>query len=133
MNLLIIMSHYLSDIQVEEAKRKYNIDNFKVLPQELQEIWSNIDPIGELDVDSLKSIICWIQKESNENDYVLIQGEFGATFYIVDYCFNIKRVPIYATSKRQVEEKIQGEETITNRVFRHVNFRKYIRHQSTTI
>lgn len=127
MNLLVIMSHQLSDIQIKDAKREYGIDKFKVLPQELQKIWSNVDSIGDLNIGSLKPIKCWIQKESKENDYVLIQGEFGATFYIVDYCFNINRVPIYATSKRQVEEKVKGDETITSR---HVNFRRYIRYQS---
>ncbi len=70
----------------------------------------------------------WILKESKEHDYVLIQGEFGATFYLVDYCFNIKRVPIYATSIRQVEEKAEDDITITNRTFKHVNFRKYVKY-----
>ena len=103
------------------------IDCIKTLPEELKQTWSNIEPDGELPIDVLTPIKNWIIQESNEQDYVLVQGEFGATFYLVDYCFNIKRIPIYATSIRQVEEKVQDGVTITNRIFKHVNFRKYIR------
>lgn len=128
MNLLVIMSHQLSDLQIKEAEDILKIDCIKKLPFELQQTWSNIEPRGELSVDNLTPIMNWILKESNEQDYVLIQGEFGATFYIVDYCFNIKRIPIYATSVRQVEEKVLDRVTVTNRTFRHVNFRKYMRY-----
>lgn len=127
MNLLVIMSHQLSDIQIKEAKEVLKIDCIKTLPEELKQTWSNIEPDGELPIDVLTPIKNWIIQESNEQDYVLVQGEFGATFYLVDYCFNIKRIPIYATSIRQVEEKVQDGVTITNRIFKHVNFRKYIR------
>lgn len=121
------MSHQLSDIQTKEAKNILKVDCIKMLPLELQQIWSSIEPKGELPIDMLMPIKKWISKESSEQDYVLIQGDFGATFYLVDYCFNIKRVPIYATSTRQVEEKVENDITITNRVFKHVNFRKYVR------
>jgi len=121
------MSHQLSDIQTKEAKDILKVNCIKMLPLELQRIWSNIEPKGELPIDTLTHIKKWISKESSEQDYVLIQGDFGATFYLVDYCFNIKRVPIYATSIRQVEEKVENNVTITNRIFKHVNFRKYVR------
>jgi len=121
------MSHSLSDTQIEEAKEVLKVNCIKVLPSPLQEIWSNIAPEGELPIDTLEPIKDWILKESDEKDYVLVQGEFGATFYIVDYCLNLKRVPIYATTKREVEEKVEGNKTITYRTFKHVNFRKYVR------
>lgn len=128
MNLLVIMSHQLSDMQVKEAKEMLKIEHIKTLPLELRKNWSDIEPAGELPIDVLTPIKNWILEESNEQDYVLVQGEFGATFYLVDYCFNIRRIPIYATSIRQVEEKVQDGLTITNRVFKHVNFRKYVRY-----
>jgi len=127
LNLLVIMSHKLSDIQTKEAKDILKVDCIKMLPPELQQIWSNVEPKGELPVDVLAPIKKWILKESSEQDYVLIQGEFGATFYLVDYCFNINRVAIYATSIRQVEERVENDITIINRTFKHVNFRKYVR------
>ncbi len=127
MNLLVIMSHSLSDTQMEEAKEVLKVNCIKTLPSPLQQIWSNIDPEGELPIDVLEPIKDWILKESEKKDYVLVQGEFGATFYIVDYCFNVDRIPIYATTKREVEEKVEGDKTITYRTFKHVNFRRYIR------
>ncbi|NLY76735.1 MAG: hypothetical protein GX080_01440 [Tissierellia bacterium] len=127
MNLLVIMSHQLSDTQIEEAKEVLKVHSIKELPSQLQEIWSNVDPEGELPTGILEPIKDWILKESREKDYVLVQGDFGASFYIVDYCFNIKRIPIYATSMRKVEERVEGNITITDRIFKHVNFRKYVR------
>ena len=127
MNLLVIMSHKLSGLQIREAKEVLKVKEIKTLPSPLQETWSNIDPEGELKTEILKPIKAWILEESEEKDYVLVQGEFGATFYIVDYCLNIDTIPIYATTKRQVEERVEGNKTITYRTFKHVNFRKYIR------
>jgi len=122
------MSHRLSDVQMKEANDILKIESIKMLPLELQQVWSNIDPKGELPVDVLAPIKNWILAESNEQDYVLVQGEFGATFYMVDYCFHIQRIPIYATSVRQVEEKVLNDVTVTNRTFKHVNFRKYVKY-----
>lgn len=81
---------------------------------------------GSLPVDSLSKVIEWIEAESVEGDYVLVQGDFGATFYIVDYCFKNGRVPIYATTNRKVEEKRENGTIKINRVFKHENFRKYM-------
>ncbi|RKD31292.1 hypothetical protein BET03_03935 [Thermohalobacter berrensis] len=119
------MSHDLTDFQIYEAKTKLGIKKVKTLPQNLQKIWGNINPEGKLPKDILVEIVNWIEENSNEKDYVLVQGDFGATYYIVDYCFKKNRIPIYATSKRDVEEKVIGNKVVTNRVFKHVNFRRY--------
>lgn len=132
MNLLVIMSHELSDIQINEAKEKLKVDHIKVLPQELKSKWSNISPKCELPINEIDKIKDWIKRESGKNDYILVQGEFGATFYIVDFCFQTDRIPIYATTKRVIEEKKAGDQVIVKRVFKHQNFRKYIRYDKKT-
>ncbi|WP_427338319.1 CRISPR-associated protein Csx20 [Caloranaerobacter sp. DY30410] len=129
MNLLVILSHELSDFQIEEAKSKLDVGTIKTLPDTLKEIWSNLNPKGELPVDKLNLIRDWVLKESYEEDYVLVQGDFGATFYIVDFCFKYNRIPIYATTARKVEETKVDNKVVTKRVFVHENFRKYLRYK----
>ncbi|KGG79641.1 CRISPR-associated protein Csx20 [Caloranaerobacter azorensis] len=129
MNLLVVMSHELLDFQVEEAKFKLGVDTIKTLPDNLKQIWSNLNPKGELPVGELNLVRDWILKESYEGEYVLVQGEFGATFYIVDFCFKYNRIPIYATTARKVEETKVDNKVITKRVFVHENFRKYLRYK----
>lgn len=126
--LLLLMSHNITEIQEKEAYEVLKINQIINSSEEVKSIWSNIDPKGELNLHKLDKIIDWIDENTSQGDYILVQGEFGATFYIVDYCFKKNLIPIYATSKRQVIETIVGDKTVTNRVFKHEGFRRYIRY-----
>lgn len=54
--MILIFSHKLSDEQKKEAKENWNINEFVSLPEELQNIWSNIDPDLDTLNESLVSI-----------------------------------------------------------------------------
>lgn len=125
MNLLVILSHDLTRNQGAEAKEKLKVQNIILMPEDIKKIWNNINPVGDLPVDELDKISEWIKKESNEDDYVLIQGDFGAVFYLVDYCLTIGRIPIYSTTSRKVEEIKVEDKVVTKRTFEHLGFRKY--------
>ncbi|SET13015.1 CRISPR-associated protein Csx20 [Anaerobranca gottschalkii] len=125
MKALVITSHRLNDEQILELQSRYKVEEIIYLPEDLQNIWSNIEPSGEFPIDNLKKIVSWISKEKRENVFVIVQGEFGATFLIVDYCLKNGYKALYATSKRQVKEEVKEGETHTIRVFKHVNFREY--------
>ncbi|MCD5406943.1 MAG: CRISPR-associated protein Csx20 [Desulfotomaculum sp.] len=56
-----------------------------------------------------------------------MQGEFGAVFYMVDYCFKTGRIPVYAATKRVVQEHKNGDKITSKRVFEHTCFRRYQR------
>lgn len=126
MKMLIIMSHMILNEQIEEARKRLNVDSIVILPEDIKKIWSNITPLGPLPIATIDRVVEWIKDESVEGDYVLVQGDFGSTFYVVDYCFKSGRVPIYATTNREVEEKVEDGVTKTSRIFKHVNFRKYV-------
>ena len=124
--LFLLFSHSLTHEQLKDATEVLRVEKIIYLPEDLQKIWSNIDPIGELGTEPLEKIASWLKEHGNEGDFVLIQGEFGATFYLADFCFSSDFIPIYATSKRIYEEKINDNGTIERKhVFKHVNFRKY--------
>jgi hypothetical protein len=129
LKLLVVLSHELSDVQKKELEGDLKITEIILMPKKLKNFWSDVNPKGELPINEIKEITEWILKESRKNDYVLVQGDFGATYYLVDFCFKNERIPIYATTKRCVEEKKIEDRTIINRVFKHVNFRKYKRYE----
>ena len=118
----------MSDIQKNDAYENLKVTKIIEAPPNIKKIWGNIEPISDLNTVKLDEIVSWIKENSNKQDYVLVQGEFGATFYIVDYCFKNNLIPVYATSIRRVEETRQGEKVITNRVFVHEGYRRYIRY-----
>lgn len=125
---IVLMSHDMSDIQKNDAHENLKVTKIIEAPPNIKKIWGNIEPISDLNTVKLDEIVSWIKENSNKQDYVLVQGEFGATFYIVDYCFKNNLIPVYATSIRRVEETRQGEKVITNRVFVHEGYRRYIRY-----
>ena len=125
---IVLMSHDMSDIQKNDAYENLKVTKIIEAPPNIKKIWGNIEPISDLNTVKLDEIVSWIKENSNKQDYVLDQGEFGATFYIVDYCFKNNLIPVYATSIRRVEETRQGEKVITNRVFVHEGYRRYIRY-----
>ena len=128
--LIVLMSHNMTENQKEDAYKTLKVKDIIECNDYIKKIWSNINPKSSLDLSRLDLVIDWIKKNSKSGDYILVQGEFGATFYIVDYCFKSNLIPIYATSKRQVIEEIQGDKIITNRTFKHEGFRKYIRYEN---
>ena len=128
-NFIVLMSHDMSETQKNDAYENLKVTKIIEAPPKIKKIWGNIDPISDLDIKNLDKVILWINEISNEQDYILVQGEFGATFYIVDYCFKNNLIPVYATSVRRVEEIGEGDKVLTNRVFVHEGYRKYIRYE----
>jgi len=123
---VVILSHELNCYQILELKEKWKVSDIIFLPKELKDIWSSINPNGEIDTNYLNSILKFIMDNTNEDDYVIVQGEFGATHYIVNRIFENNRIPLYATTVRKVKEMVIDNITKTERVFEHVNFRKYL-------
>ena len=126
MDLYILLNHKLSKHQVEDAKKYFGIDNIIYPPEQIQKIWANINPEGDLDINPLNEVINWLKSSMVKNDYICIQGEFGAAFYIVEFCYTNDFIPLYATSKRIYEEKQSPDGSVIRKhIFKHIGFRKY--------
>lgn len=128
-SMILIFSHRLTEEQEVEAKEKLGVEQFIHLPKDLQKVWSGIPAEGMFDPSWIQPLIQWLDKVAKKDDFVLVQGEFGVTYYIVDYCFHKGLQPIYATTTRESIENCQLDgRVIRQQVFKHRGFRFYQRY-----
>ena len=76
--------------------------------------------------DDLNELVVWIDENISKEDYVLIQGDYGATYYLVEYCKSKGLKPIYSTTEREAIETITGNNTIVlSHKVSHIRYREY--------
>jgi CRISPR-associated Csx2 family protein len=122
-----ILSHKLLNSQVDELKNTWNVEKIIYLPEKLKSDWCNVNPSDDLEDDSnlLDRLREFILDNTNQEDYIIVQGEWGMTFTIVNMCFELNRVPIYATTERKTKETVKDGQVHSEKVFEHIRFRKY--------
>lgn len=123
--MFLLFNHSLTDEQTQDAKDSFKIESFVSLPQNLQSIWSNIPPELENLTEYLQPIKEFIAQNAQKGDYILIQGDFGASFQLVEFANSCELISVYATTKREVKEELKDGKVQKTSVFKHVQFRKY--------
>lgn len=123
--LFLLFSHQLTPDQIKDAQQSLDVllADIHYLSEELQQLFSNIPP--ELDTlnDYLHPLENWLSQEAKTNDWVLIQGDFGAVVHLVAFCKSCRLIPVYSTTQRFVTfEATTGEK---RSYFKHVKFRNY--------
>lgn len=123
--LLVLFSHKLTAEQVRDATDNLNIEEIIYLPEELQKIWSNVNPYED-SKNSLQNIFNFIRTTLKQDDFALIQGEWGFVYDTINFCKSIDITPIYATTER-IAKEITKENGVVEKisVFKHVKFKKY--------
>lgn len=125
MTLHLLFNHTLTPEQEVDAKVSLEINKFVYLPDELQQIWSNV-PSNLTSLDEyLKPISNHLKANLKPNDYILIQGDFGATYMMVNLAKSLGATPLYATTKRDVAEETKDDQVIKKSIFTHGRFRVY--------
>ncbi|NPA87284.1 MAG: hypothetical protein GXO01_01130 [Epsilonproteobacteria bacterium] len=122
--LYLLFSHKLTPEQIEDAKKNLGVEDIVYMPSNLQEKWSNVpaemEELGEYSKDFMKFL-----DTAKAGDYVLIQGDFGLTYKLVNFTKSKNLIPIYATTKRVSKEVNSGNKVLKVSEFDHVRFRKY--------
>jgi hypothetical protein len=122
----VVLNHQLSPEQREDARRRWGVYEFLTMPPHLAATWANIDPHGALDLDVATAIVDWVRSVAPVGSPVVVQGEAGMTFEVVNRLIVAGYVPVYATSERKVVETVLPDgSTETRRIFEHVQFRAY--------
>lgn len=128
--MIILLNHELSDSQRQEIAAELSPDSLLLPPLELAELWQNITPQADSLTDLLEPICLWLQEVARKDDFLLVQGEAGSTYYIVDHAFDLGLVPLHATTRRCIsEQRLPDGSTETIRNFEHCLFRKYERNK----
>ena len=125
-NLYLIFNHRITLLQEEDARRSLGVQQIVQLPPELKELWNNVPPDLPEIAAYLGPVKQWLAANAETGDFVLIQGDFGACFLMVNFALEKGFVPVYSTTRREAEEEFgqDGSIKLTHR-FEHRIFRKY--------
>lgn len=120
--LILLFSHQLTPQQLKDANEKLQCNEIIYLPKELLYIWQNITP--ETDIQVFKDFLL---KNGREGDYILIQGEWGTTYNMVNFVKENNMIPIYSSTARKVIEEKSGSDNrvIKTSIFEHKGFYRY--------
>jgi len=123
--MFLLFSHKLTDEQIKDAKENLGVDEFVYLPSSLQKKFSNVPPELEDIKEYSKIFIDFLKDNAKKEDYVLIQGDFGVVFNVVEFCKESNLKAIYSTTKRVAKEQIIDGKVVKISEFKHIKFRNY--------
>lgn len=123
--LHLLFNHTLTPKQETDAFESLAIGNITYFPDELLGIWKSIPPEEQHIKKMLSSIYVYLKQSCQKGDYILIQGDAGATYLLVQEAFTLGLIPVYATTKRISVEKMIDAKQVKTSVFEHSIFRKY--------
>ena len=127
-SLFLIFNHEITPVQESDAYVSLGVQNIISMPEDLKTLWRQVPPdVSEIS-NYLQPVKDWLARESEENDYVLIQGDFGACFIMVNFAFEIGLIPVYSTTEREAAEEYKQNGVVKlMHQFRHRIFRRYER------
>jgi len=125
-SLYLIFNHQTTCRQKHDARESLGVDKTIELPPDLDLLWRQIPPDLESIKNHLEPVKDWLASHAQKNDYILIQGDFGACYIMVSFSFEIGLIPVYSTTFREAVEE-HGEDGTVKMVhrFKHNKFRKY--------
>jgi len=125
MKMFLLFSHKLTDEQIKDAKENLGVNEFIYLPKDLQNKFSNVPPEIEDIKKYSKDFTEFLKDNAQKEDYVLIQGDFGVVFNLVEFCKENNLKAIYSTTKRIVKEQVIDGKVVKVSEFKHIRFRNY--------
>lgn len=123
--MFLLFSHTLTKNQKDDAMKSFGIEEFIYLPKDLQELFSNVPNDLKKLSEYLTPIKLFLKQYSKEGDFVLIQGDFGATYILVNFAKSLKLKAVYSTTKRVTQEFEEDGKIIKKSIFEHERFRDY--------
>ena len=119
-----ILNHQLTENQKNELMTRFGVSEIVYPSMELSEEWAQVKTTKMIDRQLIRKVIDWLGNAS-EGDPIVVQGEFGCTFAVVDWALNRGLIPLHAVTMRVESETYEGETVTKHYVFKHCCFRKY--------
>lgn len=124
--LFLIFNHEFTPSQKSDARSALGVEHILTMPEAVAKCWGSVPPEAAAIRDFLTPVRSWLLNHAKRSDYVLIQGDFGACFLLVNFAFENGWVPIYATTRREALEEPQSDGSIRMiHRFKHQRFRLY--------
>lgn len=121
--IFLLFSHKLTAPQRREIDIDLHCRESCYLPEELQKEFSQIT---ERNIELVeKQVKNYLISNGKNGDYVLIQGEWGITYRIVNFAKKMGMVPIYSSTRRESSEIMNGDKVEKISSFCHNRFLKY--------
>lgn len=121
--MFVLINHNLTQEQKSQALKVFGVEDIINIADDT---WSNISPSDENILYVLNTYKKELMLEAEAGDILLVQGDFGATYNMINFAKNIGIKTIYATTKRVVQELIIDGKLVTRREFKHEKFREYL-------
>lgn len=122
MQLFLLLNHPLTQTQRDEIQA-LGVNNIIDINSGK---WSQIPPEIDNITPFLQEYFNALKNQAKQGDYLLIQGDYGATYQIVTFAKSLGLIPIYATTLRESKEIQNTDGSVTKQnIFRHCIFRKY--------
>jgi len=124
--LFLLFNHTATEDQLSDARSSLGVNRFVEPTPNIQMLWRKVPPDLKTISAYLDPVKDWLADSSTKGDFVLIQGDFGATYFMVRFSLEIGLVPIYSTTERQVtEEHGPNGQVHLSHTFHHRRFRLY--------
>jgi len=125
-DLHLLFNHILTDTQHRAARRELGVGRIIPPPEDVRGLWRAIPPEPDSIRSFLTPIFTWIDTTIQPRDFLLVQGDVGACWLVVDHVQGKDIIPVYATTTREAKEERLGKEKIRlTHTFAHVRFRRY--------
>ncbi len=124
--MYLVFNHRFTTGQEAAARGQLGVGRFAPLPPDLRDLWGQVPPdLPEL-LPYLAPLRQWLAAQAARGDYVLVQGDFGATYLMVRFCLEQGLIPIYATTRREAREEHRPDGSVRmSHRFQHQMFRQY--------
>lgn len=124
--LFLLFNHRLTAAQEADARASLGVGHVVAAPREILTIWGQVPPETEEIGSFLAPVNHWMATAPRPGDFILIQGDFSATFLMVSEALRLHLTPISSTTRRQaVEEHMPDGSVHLRHIFTHVRFRRY--------
>jgi len=124
--MVLLFSHKLTESQKEDIENSLRVTEVISLPPKLQTLWSQVPTDRDLIfADYMSDIERFLMDSLDSGDFVLVQGDFGATYYMVNFSKTHGFTPLYSVNKRIAKEFIEDGIVKKYSEFKHEFFREY--------
>jgi len=122
-SLFLLFNHTITRSQEMDARASLGVRRIVSPPDSIRQIWGQVPPDLPAIGPYLGPVCAWLETEAYPGDHVLIQGDFGACWLMVQFAFENKLIPVYATTAREALEEHQADGTI--KIIHHFMHRMY--------